>query len=127
MTTQIHRRTRAMLAATAAATLAAASLVGLGTAAGATPNVCPHTDGWVKVDLTEDGILSSTVVAPEGMLIAATCVKASTDVVVEDLGEGVPVVELVTPATNRKGEPQAISHYAVLLVPADGGGGPVDN
>ncbi len=121
MTTQIHRHARAALVAAAAAALTATSLVGLGTAAGATPNVCPTADGWVKVDLVEDEVTSLTVTAPEGMLVVATCVKASTEAVVTELGEAVPVVELVSPATNKKGVPQAISHYAVLLVPDDGG------
>jgi len=122
MTIHMHRRALAALAATV---LAGSVVTGLASGAAAAPTVCPDGDGWVKVDLVQDGVTDLEVAAPEGMLIAATCVKAGRALDQVTLETPVPVVGLVTPGTNGKGVAQAISHYAVLLVPDDGG--PVAN
>jgi hypothetical protein len=122
MTNHMRRRAFATLAA---AVLAGSVVTSVASGAAAAPTVCPDSDGWVKVDLVEDGVTSVHVTAPEGMLIAATCVKAGRTVDQVSLDVPVPVVDLVSPGTNRKGVMQAVSHYAVLLVPDDGG--PVAN
>lgn len=122
MTNHTHRRALATLVATV---LAGSVVTSVASGAAAAPTVCPDGDGWVKVDLTQDGVTSLQVAAPEGMLIAATCVKAGRTVDQVSLEVPVPVVDLVSPGTNRKGVTQAVSHYAVLLVPDDGG--PAEN
>ena len=118
MTIDKHRRAFATLAAVV---LAGSVITGVASGAAAAPTVCPDGDGWVKVDLAEDGVTNLQVTAPEGMLIAATCVKAGRTVDQVSLEVPAPVVDLVTPGTNDKGIAQAISHYAVLLVADDGG------
>jgi len=71
---------RVLLAAAATVALSALGVTALGTAASAAQEVCPHTDGWAKVDLAQDGITSVTVTAPAGTVIVRTCVKAATDI-----------------------------------------------
>jgi hypothetical protein len=84
-------------------------------ASGAPQAVCPSEDGWVKVDLTEDGVTSVEVTAPEGMVVVATCVKAGTGIATTVEAPGTTSVVLVTPAVNHKGDPKAISHYSYLV------------
>ena len=110
-----------VVAGIAALTLSTAGLVvlGMGAAAAAPARVCPHSDGWLKVDLTEDGITSLTLTAPEGMVIVETCVKAATEIAFTVLEPGQVSVVLETPAANGRGIPQAISHYAYRVAPDD--------
>jgi len=122
MSSSTLKRSRSrVLAGIAALTLSTTGLVvlGIGAAAAAPAQVCPHSDGWLKVDLTEDGITSLTLTAPEGMVIVGTCVKAATEIAFTVLEPGQVSVVLETPATNHKGILQAISHYAYRLAPDD--------
>ncbi|MFE5334633.1 hypothetical protein ACFQ8E_01870 [Isoptericola sp. NPDC056573] len=81
-------------------------------------NVCPHMDE-PKTDVDGDK-QTITLVAPEGSLISAYCVKAGS----ARRGEGPKIVELdkpvaeVTIAYPTGGKCRAISHYAVEYVDA---------
>ncbi|WP_402462468.1 LPXTG cell wall anchor domain-containing protein [Isoptericola aurantiacus] len=54
--------------------------------------------------------------APDGYLIDAYCVKASGEKLTQDVDPDAPSVRIETPATNKSGKPQAISHLVVTLV-----------
>lgn len=110
-----HHLGRAAVSGLAIVALTMVSLVGITTSAGATQEVCPHTSGWIKVDLSQDGIVTVPIEAPAGMAIVETCVKAATDIVYLTVDPGLPSVLLATPAVNAQGNPQAISHYAYRL------------
>jgi LPXTG-motif cell wall-anchored protein len=91
-------------------------VVALGTTASAS-EVCPHTGGWTKVDLAQDGILSVAINAPAGTVIVETCVKAATEIAYETIDPGLATVVVVSPAFNQNGQQQAISHYAYRTEP----------
>ncbi len=106
------RRALAGLASTA---LAAAGIVAVAGPALAA-EVCPHSDGWTKVEAAGEST-TITVTAPAGTVIVQTCVKAATSIAYATVDPGQATVTLVTPASNGRGIPQAISHYAYRTAP----------
>lgn len=82
----------------------------------AAQETCPQDSGWIKTDIdTEDATWSYT--APEGLLIAESCVKAGSDKSTDGQALNFTVYDPAVPAvTLESATGKGISHYSVRLV-----------